>query len=605
MKLDELIERLQGYEWNDFEVKEARNEVPGSMYETVSAFANTAGGWIVLGVKCERGQYEITGVNDVDRVQNDFLNVLNGGQKLNRRINSREFLVQSEGKSVLLFYIPESSRQEKPVYLNRNIWKSFIRRGGCDHQCTTSEVEGFLRDSSTERYDSQTLELDVNSCFNEGSISWYRILFYKNRPEEDSSISNEQFLYDWGYLLESSGRRLPTRASILLFGSRPATLQILPRPIVDCQWINASWSAELPEERWADRLVLENNLIESWKALLNRYQQWATRPFSLETETLQRSDEPPDYLAFREAAINLLIHQDYGDHTRIPRIQFFQDGTAFFNPGDAFVSPDQLLEPGEREVRNPRIVNAFRRIGLSEQAGTGVRAIFQNWRQLKCVPPMIVNDKSSKFFRLTLLKEKLLSEEQILFQAKLGLNLTEQEASTFALVCRQGQLRLIDVKMVTGCSHADCHTILSRLKVQALIEPISDDLDSYFVLAEHLRTLLAGSSASDPSEVLEGSLISDQPATVLANLISDQPKPLTELTEVHWKIIEFCDVPRSLSDLMDELDLTHRPYFKRNYLKPLMDNGLLKMTYPDKPNHPKQSYVLTEAGVRLKVTRLQ
>ena len=47
------------------------------------------------------------------------------------------------------------------------------------------------------------------------------------------------------------------------------------------------------------------------------------------------------------------------------------------------------LDPGEKEVRNPRIVAAFRRIGLSEQTGTGMRAIFGNWQRLGRVPPVI------------------------------------------------------------------------------------------------------------------------------------------------------------------------------------------------------------------------
>lgn len=37
MTQDELLSRLNGDEWNDFEVKEARSDVPKSAWETVSA----------------------------------------------------------------------------------------------------------------------------------------------------------------------------------------------------------------------------------------------------------------------------------------------------------------------------------------------------------------------------------------------------------------------------------------------------------------------------------------------------------------------------------------------------------------------------------------
>ena len=74
----------------------------------------------------------------------------------------------------------------------------------------------------------------------------------------------------------------------------------------------------------------------------------AEHPFSLDPATLRRNDDPPDYVAFREAAINLLIHQDYGDHGRKASIKLFTDRTVFWNPGDAFATEAELLDPTER-----------------------------------------------------------------------------------------------------------------------------------------------------------------------------------------------------------------------------------------------------------------
>ena len=51
MEKAELVERLKGYEWNDVEFKRAQRGVPESAYETVSAFSNTEGGWLVFGIR--------------------------------------------------------------------------------------------------------------------------------------------------------------------------------------------------------------------------------------------------------------------------------------------------------------------------------------------------------------------------------------------------------------------------------------------------------------------------------------------------------------------------------------------------------------------------
>ena len=111
--------------------------------------------------------------------------------------------------------------------------------------------------------------------------------------------------------------------------------------------------------------VRGGSLIEDW------YEKFAEHPFRLDPATMRRDDTPPDYRAFRESMINLLMHQDYADHSRTAVIRHYRDQTVFWNPGDAFAADPHLLEPGEREVRNPRIVLAFRRIGLSEHAGWG------------------------------------------------------------------------------------------------------------------------------------------------------------------------------------------------------------------------------------------
>jgi ATP-dependent DNA helicase RecG len=59
-----------------------------------------------------------------------------------------------------------------------------------------------------------------------------------------------------------------------------------------------------------------------------------------------------------------------------------------------------------------------------------------------------------------------------------------------------------------------------------------------------------------------------------------------------------------MADIMSDLGLTHRTFFRRTHLELLVRGGVLRMTHPDQPNHPDQAYVLTDAGVALKARRL-
>lgn len=293
----------------------------------------------------------------------------------------------------------------------------------------------------------------------------------------------------------------------------------------------------------------------------------------------------------------------------MPVIRFFRDQAEFFNPGDALASREQLLDPGDKEVRNPRIVGAFRRIGLSDQGGTGVGAIFDGWRRLGFVPPEIENDKAEKSFRLRLRRERLVTEEQLLAQASLGVQLSEHEAAVFAYVIRNGEIDLADIKALTGLPGPAARALAQRLIVQVVLRS-GGGVDGKFALADHLRARYLGASEGNhaskqqDTSVSAGEEATEQVTEQVGSGGTEQVPVLKELSDVQWVIVQHADAPRSLAELMAAAGYTQRPHFKATHLQPLLDGGILRMTVPDKPTSSKQRYVLTKAGLKLKSLRL-
>lgn len=608
MTREELLARLQSIEWNDIEFKEAAFAVPRDALSTVSAFANTEGGHLVFGVKQTNGTFEITGVIEADRVQNDFLGQVRDQNKISVFLPIEGQLHTFNDCTVIVFYVPEAKRNEKPVFLDRNPHKAHVRRGGRDDTCTREELLRFIRDASDTRYDSEPLpDFSVERCFDEATVRWYRQRHAERNPGRYEQLSDTEFLHQMACVVEKQQQLIPTRAGILVFGTDAAVRQILTRPVVDFQVYREPKVAYSAEVRWFDRMtpVPEENLLKTWQAMVSFYTRHAEHPFSIDPGSMRRSDDPPDYVSFREAAINLLIHQDFGEQTRWPTILFFRDQSEFFNPGDAFATREQLLDPGEKPVRNPSIVAAFRRIGLSDQAGSGVGAIFASWRRLGNVPPVIENDKAEKSFRLTLPRERLLTEAQLLAQASLGVSLSEQEATVFAYLIRQSKIDLADIKALTGLTGTASLELAQRLTVQVIIEPVGEAAHQ-FLLAAHLRPRFTRSATAE--------IVSDQPVTEpapasagteqvseqVASAGTEHVQTLVQLTDVQWQIVGYADAPRSLAELMTRTGYSHRPYFKAHHIQPLIDGGVLRMTVPDKPRASNQRYVLTEVGVRLK-----
>lgn len=582
MNQDELLARLNGFEWNDFECKRAQRGVPEDAYKTVSAFANTAGGWLVFGVSERDRQLEVTGVEEPDKVQNDFLAVLRGAQKLNRVIAVNPYRFEIEGKHVFVFYVPEVSRAEKPVYLKGDPRQSYIRRGGGDEQCTQGELERFLRDAAQDRYDGVVMpDISVDRCFDLETVKWYQTQFARRNPEHPEITDPIEFLLNWNFLVERDGRMQPTRAGVLLFGEGRYVRQILPRPVLDYQRIDTAFDQWSAEQRWHDRYVFEENIFQTWQGLVARYMRIAEHPFSLDPATLRRNDDPPDYVAFREAAINLLIHQDYGDHGRKASIRLFTDRTIFWNPGDAFATEAELLDPTEKEVRNPSIVKAFRRIGLSDQAGTGVRAIFRNWHDLGRVPPQLKNDKARKEFELVLINKPLVSEAMQRFRQAMGVNLNREQADVLALALgcpAGGRISLTDIRGLGVSTTQQAKQIADFLVRQQLLQPVGDTL---FEAREVLRQRFA----------LATEQVTPQVTPHVAPQVSPQvtPQVLALLSKVSGEMTR--------QEMMDLAGLKDRKHFGDAYLQPSLDAGFLEMTIPDKPQSSKQRYRLTEQGL--------
>ena len=592
MNQEALMDLLNAHEWRDVEFKEARQNVPSSAYETVSAFANTDGGHLVFGVK-EKGQgVEIVGVLNVDKVQGDFLNALRQREKISVALDVQEELHKHEDADLLLFYVPEARRADKPVYLNGDIRRAFVRSGGSDVRCSPNERNRFLMDAASERYDGQTLDFPPDTAFDEESLRWYRAV-YERRPDNRpyAELTDVDFLGEMGLLRQEGGRRLPTRAAVLLFGANWTLGEILPRPIVDCQRYRLPRDEADTDERWSDRLVLEENIARTWRALVDDwYPRIAEHPFGVDPATLQRDDAPPDYRAFREAMVNLVLHQDYADHTRKAVIQHYPDQTIFWNPGDAFATSADLLEPGEKEVRNPHLVRAFRRIGVNENAGWGLRDMFRNWRQLGNVPPAINNDKRRKAFGVTLLRETLLSEEQLIFQRSLGVPLSEDEAGAFAYLCRVRSASVTALRAVIGRKTTETEQVLAALHTQKLVR--IPQQGSLYRLAQHIETMLDEPSAPDHAAAADNQIVG--PALDHADI---------DLTNPQRRIVQVCDVPRTATELADLAGLPRKD-FRNRHLEPLVAGGLLRVDNAEVRNGRNQRYVLTEKGVSLKAASL-
>ena len=363
MNKTDLLKRLSDIEWDDFEVKSAQSELPKAIWETVSAFSNASGGWVVLGVRQNGKRFEIQGVENAEKLERDFTTVLRSKSKFNVLINPKCRKYTIEGKTVLAFFI--SSSDQKPVYFG-SLTNTFVRTGSGDQRATDSEINAMLRDQLFGVMSARPAERTSIKDVNRTTLARYRDYMLRANPALSyNNMTEVDFLE---HLQIMDGKHL-TYGGLLFMGNNLAINKVFPDFRVDLLEIPGRSYAEA-EPRYTFRLEEQENLWEYYFALVERLRrQIKNIPHKLDENGVGVEDSP-EFDAIREALVNLLMHADYFSPMK-PRVRIFSDRIEFENPG-AFPRPiPELLKKDISIPRNPVLTKLFRSVKLADNAGYG------------------------------------------------------------------------------------------------------------------------------------------------------------------------------------------------------------------------------------------
>ncbi len=407
---------LEKYKENNrIEAKKALGGLPQSIWETYSAFANTLGGVILLGVE-EYQDRSLHPVNlpDPEKLISEFWDIINNQNKISVNIlSAKDVKVEKvNGNQIIAIHVPRAQRNDKPVYIGDNpLSGSYRRNGEGDYKCTKEQVSAMIRDASIKTQDMLVLEKMDLDVLDSDSIKRYRIRMRTYRPGHVwEELEDAEFLYKLGAVGRGEDGKLhPTAAGLLMFGYEYEIVKEYPRYFLDYQ------EQMDPNARWTDRIVSTSgewsgNIYDFYFRVYNRIAQDIKVPFKLENGS--RIDDTPVHNALREALANCLINTDYYGGRGIVIIKK-RDKITFTNPGGFRIDVETAIDGGVSDPRNSALMKMFNLVDIGERAGSGIPNIYSVWKKQGWSVPEISESFEPERITLSLEVESIDDSEKM------------------------------------------------------------------------------------------------------------------------------------------------------------------------------------------------
>ena len=625
-----VAELMRDKESAEVEFKSAKGGLPKSFWETYSAFANTHGGTIVLGVKEKDDLYTLNhlSVAEVDKMLKDFWSNVHNKNTINACLlkNSDVEVAEIEGAKVILFHIPQAQRDQRPIHCTQDAFNGTFRRNHeGDYLCSNAEVRRMFADADVTRpADGRVLKNYSWDDIDLPSFEQYRRLFAMARPSHPwHTLSNDELMRKLGGYRKDreTGEEGFTLAGLLMFGKYEAIVDqsCAPRFFPDYKEI----PADTTTMRWMDRVcpdgTWEANLFQFYRRVLPKLQQVIPTPFQLEGN--QRRDETPAHEAIREAFANLCVHADYSEDSSLV-VNLYPHRIVFSNPGTMLISKRQYYQGGESVCRNMSLQQMFMMIGSAEKAGSGVDKIMKGWETLNWKRPYPVEKAQPNKVELimpleSLLDEKVLSELDRTFGDKIK-NREQADIMALSIALTENVINNERLREVLAMHPADVTHLLQRLcKDELLISSGRGRGTIYRIKDATLQAKDATLQAKDATlQAKDVTLQAKDTATLQAKDATLQAKDATlqdentttlqddELNnnvlhlptrmskeQMQKAILEYCTEWRSVEDIANHVQRNKQ--YIRGEILPSMEQ-LLMRRFPLKERHPGQKYKVKE-----------
>jgi len=614
MNASDILSAVNAGEDKDWEFKSAKGGMPGSLWETYSAMANTDGGVIVLGIKEKDGVFEVQGLDDPVKMEKDFWTTINNRGKVSANLlaNSDVRIVPVDGKPVLVVEVPRAARRQRPIFVGQNPLEGTYRRfNDGDYKCNDGEARRMVADQLDDALDGQVVEHFELDDLDPESVRQYRQMFAARSPTHPWITSSDaQFLQQIGAWRKDRAAGLEgiTFAGLMMFGKDRAICD--PAAVPEFHLDFRERLSSNPGVRWTDRIWPDGtwtaNLFQFYQRVVHRLTADLKIPFQLQPGMV-RKDDTLVHEAIRETFVNAIIHADFRGQGGII-VEKFRDRFEFSNPGTLLLSVEQILKGGVSECRNRLLQTMFSLVGYGEKAGSGFDKIRQGWAWQNWRLPIIEETLRPDRVRLVLQMVSLLPEESVeRIKGRFGTKfkkLTSLEVQALVTADLEGGVSNLRMRQICSEHPTELTKLLQGLVSRGFLDQDGRGRGTTYRLpgpgdSSHVAwdSLHKGDSSQkrpvDSSHKLEE--IPDDELTKLrviaAPAFTGMRLPVEETRRM---ILQLCRGRYFTAADLAELMNRNANGLRNRFMTPLVEEGLLVRKYPAEPNRPDQAYTTKE-----------
>ena len=370
---------------------ELKAQLPSNaeLAKSIISFANDAGGEFYLGIQDK--PREVTGLDEdsLIELEEKISNIIH--DQCAPVILPEILFLNHEGKHIILTRIHKGSAP--PYHLKNKGVKNgtYIRVGSSNRQASEEIIAELERQKQNISFDSELL---FTKPFDKVNIDAFKEHFIEKTGEKIT----KQVLSKLDLYRAEQGKELPTIALILL-SDDTLRKQQFPYAKIECARFKGTVPGNFIDQKTIDANV-SLQAEQSYQFVLRHISQ-----SSVDYTGVYRNDrwEYP-IIAIREVIRNAVIHRNYSMTGKDIKIAVFDDKIEITSPGKLMPSVDfSDMDSGQSDIRNKVLAPVFKRLGIIEQWGNGLKLIKE---ELQAYPEIELSWKEPGIaFRVTFFKK--------------------------------------------------------------------------------------------------------------------------------------------------------------------------------------------------------